>query len=286
MHDEANRHHAAIVAFRALHADGCFLLPNPWDAGAAVLLEHLGFKAIASTSAGYAFSQALPDAVDALTRDDVLAHLRQLTRATALPVNADFQNGYADEPSDVAANVALCIATGVAGLSIEDATGDAAAPLYDRALAIDRVRAARAAIDASGLSVVLTARCEAFLVGAPEATRIALDRAVAFAEAGADCVFAPGMTAPADIVALVRAVAPVPVNAIVFAPDPQLTVARLADLGVRRISVGSALSRVAYGAFLRAARRILTDGVFDDFGEAATFAELNGIFRVRTAPRS
>lgn len=272
---------SAIARFRALHASGCFVLPNPWDVGSAVLLKHLGFQAVATTSAGFAFSQGAPDDVHAVTRDEVLGHLRDIVGATTLPVNADFQNAYADAPADVAANVALCVATGVAGLSIEDATGDPAAPLYDRDLAMARVRAARAAIDASGYRVVLTARCEAALVGVPDATRVALDRLVAFVEAGADCVFAPLMSDPNDITTLVRAVAPTPVNVLISAPHPTLTVARLADLGVRRVSVGSALARVAYGAFLRAARRLLAEGSFDAFADAASFAELNAVFVAR-----
>src|ERR1700716_3118698 len=160
-----NTQTVAVAAFRALHESGCFVLPNPWDVGSAVYLRHLGFKALATTSAGFPFTQGLPDSVSAVPRDMTLAHIREVVAATPLPVNADFQNGYADEPEEVAANVALCIATGVAGLSIEDATGDSAQPLYEIDLAVERVRAARAAIDASGLPVVLTARCEAYLVG-------------------------------------------------------------------------------------------------------------------------
>ncbi len=276
-----DRHLALIARFRALHASGCFVMPNPWDLGSAVLLQHLGFPAIASTSAGFAFSRALPDAVSALTLDTVLAHLRDIARGVAIPVNADFQNGYADAPEDVAAHVTQCVATGVAGLSIEDATGDAATPLYERAAAIERVRAARGAIDATGLPVVLTARCEAVLVGVPDAARVARDRLVAFADAGADCVFAPRMTDLAEIADLVRAVAPVPVNVLVVAPAPGLTVAGLADLGVRRISVGSAFSRVAYGGFLRAARELHAGGTFQALADAAPFDELHAVFGAR-----
>jgi 2-methylisocitrate lyase-like PEP mutase family enzyme len=194
-------------------------------------------------------------------------------------VNADFQSGYAHEPEGVAKNVALCIATGVAGLSIEDATGKTAAPLYDAGLAVERVRAARRAIDASGVPVVLTARCEAWLVGDSEAARVARERLVAFAEAGADCLFAPGVRDPDEIAALVRAVAPKPLNVLVSAPDPALTVARLAELGVRRISVGSALARVAWGAFIRAAAGLANTGSFEALAGAASFAELNELFR-------
>ena len=184
----------------------------------------------------------------------MLAHIREIAAATSLPVNADFQSGYADEPEGVAESVALCVATGVAGLSIEDSTGDAASPLYEESLAVERVRAARAAIDASGIPVVFTARCEAWLVGHPDASRVALRRLAAFAEAGADCLYAPGVRDLKEIAAIVKAVAPKPVNVLVGAPSPELTVARLGDLGVRRISVGSALARAAWGGFIRAAK--------------------------------
>ena len=211
----------------------------------------------------------------------MLAHISEVVSATPLPVNADFQTGYADEPEDVAANVALCVATGVAGLSIEDATGDSAAPLYDFGLAVDRVRAARAAVDASGIPVVLTARCEAWLVGQSDPARVAIERLVAFAEAGADCLFAPGVREPDDIAAIVKAVSPKPVNVLVSAPNPALSVARLADLGVRRISVGSALARVAWGAFMRAAQSLAESGSFDAFADSASFGELNDIMLKR-----
>jgi len=267
-----------IDEFRALHASGCFVIPNPWDVGSARLLHHLGFRALASTSAGLAFSHGLPDDVVAVPLELTLAHLRALVGATPLPVNADFQAGFGADPEEVAASVTRCIATGVAGLSIEDATGDRAAPLYDHETAISRLRAARAAIDRSGVPVLLTARCEAWLVGDPDAERKALDRCVAFAEAGAECVFAPRL--PADRIGeLVRAVAPTPVNVIVTAPDRALTVARLAELGVRRISVGSALARVAWAAFLRAARSIAETGAFDGLADAAPFSVLDDVFR-------
>ncbi|HEX3527514.1 MAG TPA: isocitrate lyase/phosphoenolpyruvate mutase family protein [Thermoanaerobaculia bacterium] len=272
----------AIARFRALHESGCFLLPNPWDVGTSIYLQHLGFQALATTSAGMAFSRGLPDSVSAVSRDDMLAHIRDIVAATPLPVNADFQTGYADEPEGVAANVALCIATGVAGLSIEDATGNANNPLYERGLAIERVKAARAAIDASGIPVVLTARCEAWLVGHPDAARVALDRLVAFAAAGADCLYAPGVRDPQQIAALVKAVAPKPINVLISAPNPELPLSRLADLGVRRVSVGSALARVAWGAFIRAAQGMLADGTFDGLAGAAPFAELNRLFAPRT----
>jgi 2-methylisocitrate lyase-like PEP mutase family enzyme len=269
---------SAVAAFRALHASGCFVLPNPWDVGSAVYLRHLGFKALATTSAGFAFTRALSDDVGVVPLDAMLAHFREIVEATPLPVNADFQAGYADEPEGVAANVALCVATGVAGLSVEDATGDAAAPLYERALAVERVKAARAAIDASGVPVVLTARCEAWLVGEPAPARVSIDRLVAYAEAGADCLYAPGVRDPGEIEAIVLAVSPLPVNVLMSAPSDVLSLARLEDLGVRRVSVGSALARVAWGAFMRAARD-LSAGSFAGLGDAVPFAEINEIFR-------
>jgi 2-methylisocitrate lyase-like PEP mutase family enzyme len=266
----------AVETFRTLHAEGCFVLPNPWDAGTAVFLRHLGFKALATTSAGLAFSQGLPD--EALTVEVVLPHLRDIVQATALPVNADFQNGYADVPEGVAENVTRCIATGVAGLSIEDSTGNSQTPLYDIQLAVERIKAARRAIDASGVPVVLTGRCEAFLVGERNAFVVSLQRLTAYAEAGADCLYAPLVSDPLQIEEIVKAVAPKPVNVLVWRPDPNLTVSKLADLGVRRISIGAALSRVAWGAFIRAAESIATTGTFDALGEATSF-DLNKLFR-------
>jgi 2-methylisocitrate lyase-like PEP mutase family enzyme len=271
----------AIAAFRALHASGCFVLPNPWDVGSALYLQRLGFKALATTSAGFAFSRGLPDTVSAIPRDAMLAHVRDIVGATPLPVNADFQTGYADDPEGVAQNVSLCVARGVAGLSIEDSTGDSSAPLYESRLAVERIRASRATIDASGLPVVLTGRCEAWLVGHQDARRVALERLVAYADAGADCLYAPGVRDPGEIAAIVRAVSPRPVNVLMSAPSTVLSVSRLADLGVRRISVGSALARVAWGAFMRAARSISETGSFDALGDAVPFAELNGIFQDR-----
>jgi 2-methylisocitrate lyase-like PEP mutase family enzyme len=271
----------AVAAFRALHERGCFLLPNPWDVGTAVWLHHLGFAALATTSAGFAFTRGLPDAAKALTCDAMLAHVREIVAATPLPVNADFQAGYADDPDGVARNVVACVATGAAGLSIEDATGDRTAPLYDRTRAVERVRAARAAVDASKTGAVLTARCEAWLVGAAEPARTALDRLVAFAEAGADCLYAPGVVDPAVIAAIVKAVAPKPVNVLIGAPIAGLSFARLAELGVRRISVGSALARVAFGAFVRAARGLAESQSFEGLAGAAPFAELNAVFARR-----
>ena len=270
---------SAIARFRALHESGCFVLPNPWDAGTAVYLQHLGFEALATTSAGFAFSRALPDTVAAVTRGMMLAHISEVVEATPLPVNADFQTGYADEPEGVATNVALCIATGVAGLSIEDASGNNDAPLYEFGLAVERIKAARAAIDASGIPVMLTARCEAWLVGHPDPARAALDRLIAFAEAGADCLYAPGVRQSDEIETIVKAVAPKPVNVLVSRFNSELTVSRLADLGVRRVSVGSALACVAWGAFIRAARSIVETGSFEAFADAAPYDELNDLFQ-------
>jgi 2-methylisocitrate lyase-like PEP mutase family enzyme len=267
---------SAIAQFRALHQSGCFVLPNPWDVGTAIYLQHLGFKALATTSAGFAFSRGCSDGK--VPRDEMLAHIRDLAAATPLPVNADFLHGFADEPEDVAANVKLCIDTEVAGLSIEDSTGDEDAPLYDEQLASERVRAARKAIDDSKTPLVLTARCEAWLVGHSDPLNIARKRLVAFAEAGADCLYAPGVREPNEIRELVDAVAPNPLNVLVSRPSERLSVARLADLGVRRISVGSALSAVAWGAFIRAAREIAESGTFDSFSGAVPFAEITGVF--------
>jgi 2-methylisocitrate lyase-like PEP mutase family enzyme len=272
---------SVVARFHELHAKGCFVLPNPWDIGSAIYLEHLGFNALATTSAGFAFSRGLPDSVAAVPRDLALDHFREIVVATSLPVNADFQNGYADEPEGVAKNVARCVATGVAGLSIEDASGNSAAPLYDFALAVERIKAARAAIKASGISVVLTARCEAWLVGQADPLRVALDRLVAFAEAGADCLYAPGVSKPEEIAAIVKAVSPRAVNVLVSKFNCDLTVSQLADLGVRRISVGSALANVAWGAFMSAARNIKDKGAFDVLANAAPFAEINDLFARR-----
>jgi 2-methylisocitrate lyase-like PEP mutase family enzyme len=269
---------SAVARFRDLHASGCFVLPNPWDQGSAIYLEHLGFKAVATTSAGFAFSRGLPDSVSAVPRDLVLEHFREIAAATSLPVNADFQTGYANQPNGVAANVALCIATGVAGLSIEDASGDTQSPLYDFDLAVARIKAARAAIDASEIPVVLTARCEAWLVGQPNPLNVVLERLVAFSEAGADCLYAPGVHQTEEIAAIVKAVSPKPINVLVSKFNCDLTVSQLADLGVRRISVGSALANVAWGAFMNAARSIKETGAFDALAGAAPFAELNELF--------
>jgi 2-methylisocitrate lyase-like PEP mutase family enzyme len=272
---------SAVAKFRAMHESGCFVLPNPWDVGTAVYLQHLGFQALATTSAGVAFARGLPDATPALPLDEMLAHIREIVAATPLPVNADFQAGYADDPEGVAASVTRCIATGVAGLSIEDNTGRSAAPLYEKGAAVERIRAARRAIDSSKIPVVLTGRCEAWLVGQSDPLRFALDRLVAYAGAGADCLYAPGVTKLDEIEQIVKAVAPKPVNVLVSSPSKELTVSRLADLGVRRISVGSSLARVAWGAFIRSARNIAETGAFDSFADAVPFTEINGVFGKR-----
>jgi 2-methylisocitrate lyase-like PEP mutase family enzyme len=276
------RHAAAVNAFRALHESGCFVLPNPWDRGSAIYLEHLGFKALATTSAGFAFSRGLADSVAAVSRSLMLEHIADIVASTSLPVNADFQTGYAREPEGVAEGVTLCVATGVAGLSIEDATGDAANPLYDFELAVERIKAARAAIDATETSVVLTARCEAWLVGQPDPLKVALDRLAAFAAAGADCLYAPGVSELDEIEAIVKAVSPKPVNVLVSRFNSELTVSKLTDSGVRRISVGSALSSVAWHAFINAARNIIDNGSFENLKEASVYGELNDLFSKRT----
>jgi len=279
MNDENFAQSSAVAQFRALHESGCFVLPNPWDVGTAVYLQQLGFKALATTSAGFAFSRGKPDG--GVTLDEMLSHIGEVVAATPLPVNADFLNGFADEPDDVAANVKLCIARGVAGLSIEDNSGNSAAPIYEESLAVDRIRAARNAIDASGVPVLLTGRCEAWLVGRPDPFRVALDRLVAYAQAGADCLYAPGVQKPDEIADIVKAIAPKPVNVLVSGFNRELSLSQLADLGVRRISVGSGLAAVAWGAFIRAARSIATTGRFDAFANAVPFAEINEVFSKR-----
>ena len=264
-----------MATFRDMHASGCFVIPNPWDIGSARFLASIGFRALATTSAGFAFSRGLPDEVLAVPRDVMLGHVREIVTATALPVSADFQSGYTHDPEELAANVRACADTGVAGLSIEDATGDRAmTPLYAKDVAIERVRIARRAAP----DVVLTARCESYLVGDSDPARTALDRIVAYADAGADCLFVPAVRDPKLIGELVRAVAPKPLNVIVSSPHPDLTVPRLADLGVRRISVGSALARVAWAGFMRAARSIAETGTFDGLAGAAPFGDFAALF--------
>ena len=267
------QHKSATATFRTLHESGCFLLPNPWDIGTTIYLEHLGFKALATTSAGFAFSRGKQDG--RVRRDEMLDHIREIVEATSLPVNADFEAGYTDEPEHVARNVRLCLKTLVAGLSIEDNSRRTVAPLYEKKLAIERVRAARRAIDDSETGVVLTGRCEAWLVDDPKPLRTALDRLAAYAEAGADCLYAPGVTGRDNIAAMVRAIAPKPLNVLMSGPG--LTLAELADLGVRRVSIGGALARVAWGAMLKVAEEIKR-GSFDGLANAAPGKTLNGFF--------
>lgn len=259
--------------FRKLHESGCFVLPNPWDVGSAQLLQGMGFKALASTSSGFAWTIGYPD--NKVTCDSVLAHLKTLNDATDLPVNADFEGGFAHDPAGVAANVTRGVATGVAGLSIEDSTGDAAAPLYEMTLAVERIRAARAAIDATGEDVLLVGRCESFLIGQPD-LKATIARLIAYAEAGADCLYAPAIRDKGQIATVVKELAPKPINILVGSPG--LTVAELADLGVRRISIGGALARAAWGGFLRAAREIAEKGSFTELANAVPHGEINGFF--------
>jgi 2-methylisocitrate lyase-like PEP mutase family enzyme len=266
-------------SFRKLHESGCFVIPNPWDAGSARYLQHLGFKALATTSAGFAFSRGLPDGLAGVSRDSMLEHFVQLAGAVDVPVNADFQSGYADEPDGVAEGVRLCVNTGVAGLSIEDNSGNnETEPLYDLHLAVARIKAAREAIDNSGSGVLLTARAECYLVGHPDPFKESLRRLQAYAEAGADVLYAPGVTSRDEIKTMVAEVSPKPVNVLV-SNNTGLTVNDLAALGVRRISVGSSLARVAWSAFMRASQTIAKEGSFSPFDGLVPFAEINNFFR-------
>jgi 2-methylisocitrate lyase-like PEP mutase family enzyme len=261
-------------AFRALHERGCFVIPNPWDVGSARYLQHLGFQALATTSAGFAFSQGLPDSDVAISRDRLLANIAEIAEAVDLPVNADFSSGYGVEPSDVADSVTRCVATGVAGLSVEDATGTRARPLYDLSIAVERVQAAREAIDRSGSGVLLTARAECYHVGHPDAFRESVRRLHAYAQAGADVLFAPGPQTPEEIKALVEAVHPKPFNLLVVR-DIGLGVADIAALGVRRISVGGALALAGWTAFMRAAQTLQANGSFSGFTDLVPYPEIN-----------
>ncbi len=262
------------MLFRQLHASGCFVIPNPWNVGTARYLQGLGFKALATTSSGYAHSLGLADG--AVTLDMVLAHYSEIAAISDVPVNADFEGGYAHDPDEVAGNVRRCIDTGVAGLSIEDFTGDDAAPLYDFDMAVKRVRAARAAIDKSGADVVFTARTEGFIKGLPDLDET-IRRLNAFADAGADCLYAPGIKTREQIEAVVKAVAPKPVNLLMSAASG-LTVDEIAAMGVRRISVGGTLARVAMHAFIKSAKEIAEAGSFDSFAGVVSNAELNAVF--------
>jgi 2-methylisocitrate lyase-like PEP mutase family enzyme len=262
------------MTFRKLHEAGCFVIPNPWNIGTSRYLQHLGFKALATTSSGFAHAQGYADG--AVPRDVMLDHLREIVEAVEVPVNADFEGGYADAPEGVAESVRRCMETGVAGLSIEDSTGDDKQPLYDFDLALARVRAARAAIDKAGGDVVFTARSEGFVRGRPDLEET-IRRLKAFAAAGADCLYSPGIKTREEIVAVVKAVAPKPVN-LLMSSASGLTVADIAEMGVRRISVGGTLARVAWTAVLRSAREIAEQGKFDSFAGALGNAELNAFF--------
>lgn len=263
-----------IGTFRRLHESGCFVIPNPWDIGSARILAQLGFSALATTSSGFAWTQGSAD--NHVTVDQVLAHLRAMTAAVDVPFNADFEGGFAVEPERVAANVTAAASTGIAGLSIEDSTGDDANPLFDFELAVDRVRAARHAIDASGTRVLLTGRSEGFVANRPD-LRETIRRLTAYADVGAECLFAPGLTSIDDIKAVVSAVAPRPVNVLVASAFT--TVAELEQVGVRRISVGGALARAAWGAFYEAATEIKTMGTFGRMAQPAPFASMNDFFK-------
>ncbi len=265
--------------FRRLHEEGCFVIPNPYDIGTTIYLQSLGFKALATTSAGAAWALGLAD--DMVGRDDMLAHIKALAETSDVPMNADFGNGFADDPESLAENVRLCVSTGVAGLSIEDFTGDPAKPLYDIDLAVERVRAARDAIEATDRDVILVARSEAYRLRHPDAAKEAMRRLELFAEAGADCLYAPGVRSRAEILALVNAVAPKPINLLIGEPIG-LSVSDIAALGVRRISVGGALARAAWGGFMAAAREIAESGTFEELGNAVSFPELNGQFLGRS----
>jgi 2-methylisocitrate lyase-like PEP mutase family enzyme len=261
--------------FRQLHESGCFAIPNPWDIGTAIYLQELGFKALATTSSGFAWSQGRPDGQ--LSRNQALAHFEAMVAATNVPINADFESGYAQSAAELAENVTLAVQTGIAGLSIEDSTGDASTPLYDLATAVNRIRTARKAIDDAGGDTLLIGRAECFLVGRPDLPDT-IARLQAYSAAGADCLYAPGLRNRADIAAVVAAVAPKPVNLLIGAAS-EFTMNDVAALGVRRISVGGALARSAWGAFMRAAKLIADEGRFDGFRDAASGQELNEFFK-------
>jgi len=262
------------ATFKRLHESGCFVIPNPWDVGSALYLQGMGFKALATTSAGFAWSRGLGDG--GITRDMALAHIAELSAAADVPMNADFEGGFADAPEGVAESVRLCVATGVSGLSIEDFTGDRAKPLYDFDLAVARIKAARAAIDKAGGDVLLTGRSEGFIRGKPDLDET-IRRLKAYSEAGADCLYSPGISTSEQISAVVKAVAPKGVNLLMGSPS-DLTVKDLTELGVRRISVGGSLARAAWGGFIRTAKQIMEAGSFNGFADAAPGAELNKVF--------
>jgi 2-methylisocitrate lyase-like PEP mutase family enzyme len=265
---------AHVNVFRQLHESGCFVIPNPWDIGSARALVTLGFRALATTSSGFAWTLGRPD--HGATTEQALAHFRSIAASVDVPVNADFEGGHAVAPEAVATNVAAAAGTGIAGLSIEDSTGDPANPLFDFALAVERIQAARRALDASGTGVLLTARSEGFIAGRPDLEET-IRRLTAFAEAGAECLYAPGIRAKDQIASLVKAVAPKPVNALVGSDFA--TVSELAALGVRRISVGGALARTAWTGFLQAAEEIARQGTFTHLGRARSGQDVNRLFQ-------
>jgi 2-methylisocitrate lyase-like PEP mutase family enzyme len=260
------------IEFRRLHERGCFAIPNPWDIGTAKYLQHLGFKAIATTSAGFAFSRGLADG--SVKRDDMVAHIKELVEATDLPVNADFENGYADDPNWCAENARLCAETGVAGLSIEDAADRKEAPIYDINLAVERIQAVREALH--GMNVLLVGRAEGFLVGREKLDQV-IKRLVTYSEAGADCLYAPGFKDRDSNKAIVEAVAPKPVNVLIGGPGG-LTMRDAAELGARRVSVGGAFARAAWGGFIRSARELIKQGTFQELKHAASYDELQTLF--------
>src|ERR1051325_3924746 len=269
------------ATFRKLHESGCWMIPNPWDGGSARYLQGLGFKALASTSSGFAWSQAY--AANAVGVDTVLAPVKEICDGTDVPVNADFEGGYADDPAGVAKNVTRCCATGVAGLSIEDSTGNKDKPLYDIPYAVERMKAARTAIDKAAPDVMLTGRAEGFIAGVPDLDQM-IERLRAYSAAGADVLYAPGIRTREQIEAVCKAVAPKPVNFLNGAAFGH-SVADLAAMGVRRISVGGALARSAWGGFIRTAKLIAEQGSFEGFKDAANGGELNGIFTKDKAAR-
>jgi 2-methylisocitrate lyase-like PEP mutase family enzyme len=261
--------------FRGLHDAGCFVIPNPWDVGSARFLQSLGFKALATTSSGFAWSQGLPDG--AVSRDVALAHLRDIVAATDLPVNADFESGFARDAAGVEESVRLAVEAGIAGLSIEDSTGDPAKPLYELGAAVERIGAARRAIDSAGGDTILVGRAECFLVGRPD-LKETIERLRAYAQAGADCLYAPGLQTRDQIAATVAGIAPKPLNLLVGSAS-ELTLKEISALGVRRVSVGGALARSAWAGFMRAAKLIAEQGRFDEFVNAASGRELDSFFR-------
>ena len=264
-----------IAAFRRLHESGCFVIPNPWDVGSARWLQGLGFKALATTSSGAAWSMGFPD--NGINAELALAHIHMIVQASDLPVNADFEAGFAKDAAGVAKNVARCLETGVAALSIEDSTGDAGAPLYELGEALERLKAARGAFDAKKSKALLVGRAECFLTGHPEPLKEATRRLEAYAEAGADVLYAPGVRKPEDIAALVKAVAPKPFNLLIGWPS-DMKVDAIAELGVRRVSVGGALARTAWAGFTQAAETLAKEGSFAGFASGRPAVDLNGFF--------